>query len=310
MASFGPLVNVPNGETPAAILNYCVPTLRELRYSDLEFIQKVEDQMRQLSAAGQQAIHDLAQRHGFSSDSVLSMLQSVVDGHGSMAQFSHPEFGGSGQWMRGGMIMVSDMFNNLLKGRIDALCRELSALVASQPDLIPGGTFQSQSQGSQRQGGSRPAGPVSLFVPPADGGSGNWWPGDLGRASSTGAQNGVRYAYFAQARRLAIEIGGKVTVYDTLDHQIGSFSQQQSHGGSFTFSSQYGLVDVATLPIVSAGGEVKFAPPSPPAQPSSAAAQPINDIFVALEKLGELHGKGILSEEEFASKKAELLSRL
>jgi uncharacterized repeat protein (TIGR03803 family) len=27
------------------------------------------------------------------------------------AQFSHPEFGGSGQWMRGGMIMVSDMFN-------------------------------------------------------------------------------------------------------------------------------------------------------------------------------------------------------
>jgi hypothetical protein len=29
-------------------------------------------------------------------------------------------------------------------------------------------------------------------------------------------QNGVRYAYFAQARRLAIEIGGTVTVYDTL----------------------------------------------------------------------------------------------
>ena len=47
----------------------------------------------------------------------------------AMAQFSHLEFGGSGQWMRGGMIMVSDMFNNYLKGRIDGLCNELWGLV-------------------------------------------------------------------------------------------------------------------------------------------------------------------------------------
>jgi hypothetical protein len=121
-------------------------------------------------------------------------------------------------------------------------------------------------------------------------------------------QNGVRYAYFAQARRLAIEIGGTVTVYDTLDHQIGSFSQQQSHGGSLTFSSQHGLVDVATLPVMSAEGGARSAPASP--QPSSVAAQPASDIFATLEKLAELHGKGILSNEEFASKKAELLGRL
>jgi Short C-terminal domain len=264
--------------------------------------------MWQLSSAGQQAINDLAQRQGFSTDAVLSMLQSVINGRGSMAQFSHPEFGGSGQWMRGGMIMISDMFNNALKGRIDALCRELSALVADQP-VILGGSFQSQSQGSQQQRGSGPAGPVSLFVPPT-GESGKWWPGDLGWPNSIGAQNGVRYAYFAQARRLAIEIGGKVTVYDTLDHQIGGISQQQSHGGSLTFSSQYGIVDVATLPVVSSEGAVKSPPPSPPAQPSFGAAQPTSDIFAALEKLGDLHGKGILSDEEFASKKAELLSRL
>src|SRR5262249_26970161 len=111
------------------------------------------------------------------------MLQSVINGRGSMAQFSHPEFGGSGQWMRGGMIMISDMFNNLLKGRIDALCRDLSALVANEPDLILTSSFQSQSQGRQQQGGSGPAGLVSLFVPPAGAGSGNWWPGDLGRAA-------------------------------------------------------------------------------------------------------------------------------
>ena len=80
------------------------------------------------------------------------MLESVVNGNGAMAQFSHPEFGGSGQWMRGGMIMVSDMFNNHLKARIDGLCNELSGLVANEADLINSGSFQSQGQGGQRQG--------------------------------------------------------------------------------------------------------------------------------------------------------------
>jgi hypothetical protein len=42
-----------------------------------------------------------------------------------MAQLSHPEFGGSGQWMAGGATMFSDMFNNALKasGRAGAGCR-------------------------------------------------------------------------------------------------------------------------------------------------------------------------------------------
>ncbi|WP_227747348.1 hypothetical protein [Paraburkholderia franconis] len=66
--------------------------------------------MRKLTPAGQRLIEEVAQRHGFSTDAVMSMLESVIRGNGSMAQFNHPEFGGSGQWMRGGMTMVSDMF--------------------------------------------------------------------------------------------------------------------------------------------------------------------------------------------------------
>jgi hypothetical protein len=34
------------------------------------------------------------------------------------------------------------------------------------------------------------------------------------------------------------------------------------------------------------------------------------DIFVAIEKLGELKARGLLTEEEFTNKKADLLSRL
>jgi hypothetical protein len=289
--------------------------------------------MRQLTPEGQQIINNLAQRYNFSPDAVFSMLQSVINGNGSMAQFNHPEFGGSGQWMKGGMIMLGDMFNNYLKNSVGGLCEELSNLVINQPSLIQSGSFQSQNQGTQQQsnfGGnssitsgqqqnsSGPLGAVSLFVPPPAGSSGNWWPAGLQFPNSTGAQNNVRYAYFAGIRRLAIEANGHVTLYDTLDHQIGGFSQQQSVGGSITFTSQYGLVDVNTLPIISIDNE----PVQPPAQPHTparniqpgpVATQMANqeaDIFGAIEKLAQLKDKGILTDEEFSAKKAELLARL
>jgi hypothetical protein len=53
--------------------------------------------MQQLSPAGEQTINQIAQRHGFSADAVLSMLESMINGNGSKAQYSHPEFSGSGQ---------------------------------------------------------------------------------------------------------------------------------------------------------------------------------------------------------------------
>jgi hypothetical protein len=115
----------------------------------------------------------------------------------------------------------------------------------------------------------------------------------------------VRYAYFAASQRLAIELGGKVTVYDTLDYQIGGFSQQQGAGESTTFTSQSGTVDVASLPIIS-GDEPQRASTAQPASFSQSGG----DIFGANEKLAGLRSKGILSDEEFSTKKAEQLRRL
>ena len=288
--------------------------------------------MRKLTSAGQERIKELAQRHGFSTNAVMSMLDSVMRGNGNMAQFDHPEFGGAGQWMQGGMTMVSDMFNHSLKGRVDALCSELSRLTASQPDFFRSSSFQSQTQGSpqqkiytngqsqqqcsgnagtrQKQTSAGPAGPVSLFVPAAATSRG-WWPADLGQPDSTGAQNGVRYAYFGQAKRLAIELNGEVTLYDTLDNHITSFSQQQPHGASLTFASQHGLVAVASLPVVPIGGAVQ--PVLPLKQEEHVSTQSVAreaDVFATIEKLAKLHSKGILSDEEFATKKAELLRRV
>jgi hypothetical protein len=234
-----------------------------------------------------------------------------------MAQFNHPEFGGAGQWMQGGMTMVSDMFNHRLKSRVEGLCSALAHLLsASTFRLTRPPHAQSQQQGrTSPSPGHHPSGSASLFVPPEPGRSGHWWPDDLGTPNSTGAQNHVRYAYFVQARRLAIEVHGHVTVYDTLDHHISGFSQQQSTGSALSFSSQHGWVDVAQLPVITSDNRSQPAPVAAPASPATQASSaqpspPEVDIFTAIEKLGELKARGLLTEEEFANKKADLLSRL
>ncbi|MCV2348955.1 SPFH domain-containing protein [Paucibacter sp. Y2R2-4] len=61
----------------------------------------------------------------------------------------------------------------------------------------------------------------------------------------------------------------------------------------------------------SAGASTTSAPLAAPAQPAPPLAAPsAEDIMTLLEKLGDLRTKGILTDDEFASKKAELLKKL
>jgi hypothetical protein len=85
-----------------------------------------------------------------------------------MAQFNVPEFGGSGQWMRGGMMTAAgDMFNNSMKATIDNLCSELSNLLASQAAIFAPAGPGSQSPGAGPAGDKKagtkgaPQAPVS-----------------------------------------------------------------------------------------------------------------------------------------------------
>jgi len=290
-----------------------------------------------LSPSGIQLVQNLSQRHGVSTDAVTHMLIAVHNGNGSMAQFSHPEFGGSGQWMSGGMTMVSDLFNNHLKNLVNNLCSDISNALANHQTNPFIGSFQSQSQNgihSQSQASGQIGFGNSLFVPDP---SSNWWPQELGTPNAIGSQNSVRYAYFANSHRLAVTTGGQPWVYDTLDHQIGGFGQQQGGGQSITFTSQYGTVNLSTLPVVSRDGVM--VPPAPtepsaaptPVQASPPAAQPSfvtqpaascavvqlplnqmsgEDVIATLERLGGLMEKGYITNEEFAAKKNELLNRI
>jgi Short C-terminal domain len=286
--------------------------------------------MQEITPEGQRILADVASRNGVSFDAVVTLLRALVAGNGSQAQFSHPDLGGMGQWSQGGMIMVGDMFNQGLKYRVDTLCNELANLLRSQPLFRhTGGSFQSQSQGS---------GGVSLFVPGSGASFGHWWPAELGEPASTGAQNDLRYACFPGSRRLAIQQGGRVNVYDTGEHLITGFSQQQSGDQSLTFTSQFGLVRVADLPLVKAdetrpqeahatdivapdpsSAATVSAPqsmtPASVAAPAKSTAESIPstaaiDIIATIERLADLRQKGVLTEEEFTAKKSELLSRL
>ena len=254
--------------------------------------------MQTFTDYGQNAINNLAQRYGVSNDAVTHMLYAVMNGNGTMAQFNHPELGGGGQWMQGGMTMVGDMFNYGLKAKVDGLCVELSNLLGGQQAVFMPVSNPTQFHGNR-----------------------NWWPDELGIASTTGGQNNTRYAYFPTTCRLAVDINRQVTVYNTLDHQIGGVSQQQGGNNSMTFSSQYGNVQVDQLPIVSVNGVAPFVPaPTPAPAPyypnnnnvsnNTPAPADNGDIFALIERLADLKQKGILNDDEFASKKAELLQRL
>lgn len=275
-----------------------------------------------LSPAGENALAGIAHRHGFSPDAARAMVASLFRGGGGMAQFNHPEFGGMGQWSQGGMIMIGDMFNNGLKARVSALAEDL-AFAMGQGTIVE----------------VRPAAGFGGF----GGFSGaDWWPEGLGVPSSSGGQNTSRYAVFPATRRLAVEVDGIVTVYDTGDHQIGGVSQQQGNSQDLVFQSQYGSFRVHDLPRVQPEGQapvpsppadaVAYAPPptNPPLStfvpptatpPAAAEATPApaaapsgtgspGDIVAALERLAALKDKGFLSDDEFTTAKRDLLSRL
>ncbi|MGA0530710.1 SHOCT domain-containing protein [Hansschlegelia sp. KR7-227] len=266
------------------------------------------------------AIGEIARRNGFGEGAGLAMAEALAASAGSMAQFHHSDLGGMGQWSRGGMLMIGDMFNSSLKARVGALADDLA-------DAMARGAIVARR--------------------PADGenssGFGQWWPEELGSPSSTGAQNGRRYAVFPAERRLAVERDGRVVLYDTGDHRIGGASQQQGGHSTLSFSTDRGSIGVEDLREVgvadSAAPEAEpartqpapdWATPAPTTEtprdaapaypyapepreassPSPASGAEGADPVELIRKLAALKDAGVLTEQEFQAKKTELLARI
>lgn len=217
----------------------------------------------------------IAARHGFPPDAARHVLDALAPSGGRMAQFSHPALGGMGQWHAGGMTMIGAMSDDALKARVAALCRDLVA-------LVPEAGTASRPDGS--------------------------WPEELGSPSSSGSQDGARYGVFPSANRLVVIADGRTTVYDTGGHVLGGVSQQQGSGRDLRFVGQNGPVHLHELREVGSEalpGHARAAEP-----PTGAPAASGDDHVGTLERLAELHEKGILTDDEFRAKKAEILARL
>jgi len=107
-------------------------------------------------------------------------------------------------------------------------------------------------------------------------------------------------------------------------------SQQQSGSQSLLFTSQFGTVRLEDLHKIGAERprevpqethrNVEVSPAqttvsaseATPRAESRATPEPAShdDIFAKIERLADLRSKGILTDEEFATKKTELLARL
>jgi hypothetical protein len=162
----------------------------------------------------------LAERYRVSEEAVRVLER----GGGRLAQFSHPELGGYGQWMPG-MTQIGDMFNYELRDRVERLCQELNdpshgehePRLASFSEGAAALTKQSKMKPMKPMSGMKPMSPMAPMKAPE-----RWWPEELGEhPNSAGGQNETRYAFFGEHKRLVVDTGdGKVQLYDTGNHRI------------------------------------------------------------------------------------------
>ncbi len=250
--------------------------------------------MLNLTPQGQSLVSELAATYGVSADAVATVMQAVIRGNGRAAQFSHPDFGGHCQWMSGGMVMAGSMNDHALKSKIDALCSAIAARLHAAPD---------------------DAESASLYIPDASRSVGHWWPFALGSPAAAGSQNKISYALFPDAHRLAVEVKGHVSVYDTRGHSISGLSQQGGDETTLSFITPGGVLHLSDLPLVDgeprdAAADAGNATAREEAAPVSVTVGSHDDILGTIERLAALKDRGILTAEEFADKKAELLRRL
>ena len=118
-------------------------------------------------------VEAIAAKHGISKEAVETLIAAMVGSRGQGAQFNHPDLGGLGQWMAGGMLMIGETFNSALKAKVEGVCRDVADAIAPSP-AVPD---------EAARGGA----------------ASSWWPVEFGFPASVGAQNAMRYDLFSRS---------------------------------------------------------------------------------------------------------------
>ncbi|MES1930760.1 hypothetical protein SADO_15969 [Salinisphaera dokdonensis CL-ES53] len=246
----------------------------------------------------------LAEQYGFSEAAVRHLFEAVTEGGGDMAMFDHDEFHGPGQWMRGGLIMTTTPGDRVLNNAIESLCNRLSALLRAQQ--------------VQEQPGRKRISPTARAWDTSAAPRQRWWPAEWGDPVATGQADDLAYAFFDDAARLAIQHGHDVDLYKTADHHITGISQaQQGPTGSLVFTTPFGELELAQLERCDSSRQNADGPTRSDRMADNgencadaSSTQSSTEILDAIKELGALHRDGVLTDEEFAAKKQDLLQRL
>jgi hypothetical protein len=73
-----------------------------------------------------------------------------------------------------------------------------------------------------------------------------WWPAELNDPTVSGSQDGARYAFFPDEKRLLINRDGTLETFDTGEHLITGAAQGGT-GVGLTFTTSNGELDLETL---------------------------------------------------------------
>ena len=102
---------------------------------------------------------------------------------------------------------------------------------------------------------------------------------------------------------------GKFMQYQTAQ-AIPKFAENAGSGGGIAGDAMGLGAGVALGQVLAQNLSQGLQQPAPAAAAAAAAAMKPDEVMATLEKLADLKAKGILTEDEFSAKKAELLKKL
>jgi hypothetical protein len=76
-----------------------------------------------------------------------------------------------------------------------------------------------------------------------------WWGDGLGDPAASGSQGGARFAFFPDKKLLLIERAGRIQLFDSGEHYIGSVLQLHQ-GKAFVFTSEQGPINLDDLKLL------------------------------------------------------------
>lgn len=181
-------------------------------------------------------LSQLANKYKVSVASVKELESAIEKGGGTSAQFNIAELGGMGSWMKGGLIMLENSYDNVLKIRVSNLMDEISNSEGSCESC--NGAKVADASINNLNGNvagimNQPMKPMQPMGPIANNGSGS---------SMSGSSGNKSYNYDSEKNSLIVTIGNR-SAYLSTNGKIVS-SVQVDANNTFIFKDSNGNVIV------------------------------------------------------------------